>query len=116
MRKASANISVNTAFGEIIICFYSSSQDCNLIQFTQYNINIADMTENIVYMNESITESDCVNVTDLLPNDQCAPFTLFVQPVSNYITYSSVHQLIKSGIYNSYYNIFLVVVDIILIK
>ena len=92
VKNASANVSVDVAAGEI--CFYSSQQECHLTQLTQYNVSITDITRNLIFMNEMISESSCVNIQTIL-HPQCYPFFMSIQPLNNFITYNSIHQLIK---------------------
>ena len=97
VKNASANVSVDVAAGEI--CFYSSPgpQECHLTQLTQYNVSITDLTRNLIFMNEMISESSCVNIQTIL-YPQCYPFFMSIQPLNNLITYNSIYQLIK-GMY-----------------
>lgn len=92
VKNASANISVDTTAGEI--CFYSSPQECSLTQLTQYNVSITDLTRNLIFMKEMIPETSCVNIQAIL-HRQCYPYFMSIQPLNNFITYNSIHQLIE---------------------
>ena len=91
VQYATANISVSATTGEV--CFNSSPQECTLIRLTKYNVSIADLTGNLIFMNETVPESSCVTVQNFqLP--QCHPFNISTRPVNDFITYTTVDQLI----------------------
>ena len=91
-KNATANVSIDTTAGEI--CFYSSPQECSLTQLTEYNVSIADLTRNLIFMDEVIPESSCVDIQTIL-HPQCYPLSMSVQPINRFIAYNSVHQLIQ---------------------
>ena len=92
VQNVSVNISVNATTGEV--CFYSTPQGCDLIQLTQYMVLITDLTKNVIFTNETVPESSCVNVP------HCYPLLLSVQPLNSFITYNNpVDQQIR-GIYD----------------
>ena len=92
VKNASANVLVDTTAGEI--CFHSLPYECNLTRLTQYNVSITDLTGNLIFMNETIPESSCMNIQTVL-RPQCYPFFMLVQPLNSFITYNSIYQPIQ---------------------
>ena len=93
--SASAEIEFNKTTGDI--CFTSSLQvqECGLSQLTRYDVLITDITESVIFENNSVPESYCV-IVDIL---QCGPFHVSVHPNStnNSTVYSSISWKITFG-------------------
>ena len=94
--RASARILINATSEEL--CFMTSSPlDCDVVQLTQYNVTINDITGNFVLKEEQIPENTCVPLDDLPP--QCGPHRVSVQPYNEHLLYTPVSQEITSGKY-----------------
>ena len=95
--SATAEIVFNETTREI--CFISSLQvqECGLSQLTQYNVSITDITENLIFKNNSVTESHCVTVDA----PQCGPFHVSAHPytVNNSVVYRFISQEINTGLF-----------------
>ena len=98
--RASARIIINTTSEEV--CFMTSSPlDCDVVQLTQYNVTINDITGNLVFKDEQIPENTCVPLGDLSP--QCGPHRVSAQPYNEHLLYTPVSQEIISGKYTHYH-------------
>ena len=75
----------------------SSPLDCDVVQLTQYNVTINDITGNLVFKDKQIPESTCVPLGDLSP--QCGPHRVSAQPYNEHLLYTPVSQEILSGKY-----------------
>ena len=99
--SASAEIVFDKASGELCLIFSSDIQGCIHSQSLWYNISITDNNENKIFENNSIPESYCVTVTDVLSVPSCSPYLVSAHPytIDNSIVFSSISQQITFGLF-----------------
>lgn len=93
--KANSTTTVNITLREI--CFFSSFNNCSLVDLTQYSVSIVDISGVEIFAEETVPESKCLTVDQLALLPQCGPFLVTTKPFNDYIIYNQEIKEVSLG-------------------